>query len=53
MQQVRPRRQPASELLLVPGNSYHVAASDPDFCARQTLEFIRRRSGGPVAVDRS
>ncbi|MCC6532668.1 MAG: alpha/beta fold hydrolase [Burkholderiales bacterium] len=31
-----------SELCVVPGNSYHVAASDPDRCARETLAFIRR-----------
>lgn len=31
-----------SELLVVPGNSYHVAASDPEICARATLDFIGR-----------
>jgi len=31
-----------SELLVLPGDSYHVAASDPDACARATLDFIRR-----------
>jgi pimeloyl-ACP methyl ester carboxylesterase len=33
-----------SELLILPGNSYHVAASDPDRCAEETLAFIRRRA---------
>jgi len=33
---------PRSELLVLPGNSYHVAASDADACARATLDFIRR-----------
>jgi len=33
---------PNSELLVVPGNSYHVAASHPDDCARATLAFIAR-----------
>jgi pimeloyl-ACP methyl ester carboxylesterase len=33
-----------SELLVVPGSSYHVAASDPDLCARETMAFIRRRA---------
>jgi pimeloyl-ACP methyl ester carboxylesterase len=34
---------PRSELLIVPGSSYHVAASDPDLCARETLAFIERQ----------
>ena len=34
-----------SELLVVPGNSFHVAASDAERCARATLEFIERRGG--------
>jgi len=32
-----------SELLVVPGNSYHVAASDAGLCAQATLEFIARK----------
>jgi len=35
-----------SELLVIPGNSFHVAASDAERCARATLDFIDRR-GGP------
>jgi len=40
----RAERLPAlrSELLVVPGNSYRVAASDPDRCAQASLAFIRR-----------
>ena len=34
---------PDSELLVLPGDSYHVAASDAERCARETLAFIRRR----------
>lgn len=34
---------PGSELMVVPGDSYHVAASDPDLCARVALDFIDRR----------
>jgi len=34
-----------SELLVLPGNSYHVAASDADRCAQETLAFIRRNAG--------
>jgi len=30
-----------SSLLVLPGKSYHVAASSPDLCANKTLEFIR------------
>lgn len=31
-----------SELLVLPGTSYHVAASDPEACAAAALAFIRR-----------
>ena len=44
-QQVIPR----SELLVLPGNSYHVAASDAERCAQATLDFISR-AGGPGVV---
>jgi len=33
---------PRSELLVLPGDSYHVAATDPERCAKATLEFIQR-----------
>jgi pimeloyl-ACP methyl ester carboxylesterase len=33
---------PNSELLVLPGNSYHVAASDAIKCAQATLAFIER-----------
>ena len=33
-----------SELLVLPGDSYHVAATAPDRCALATLDFIRRSS---------
>lgn len=36
---------PTSELLVLPGNSFHVAASDAERCARATLDFIARRAG--------
>jgi hypothetical protein len=38
---------PRPELLVLPGNSYHVAASDADACARATLDFIRRAGAAP------
>jgi len=31
-----------SSLLVLPGNSYHVAATDPERCATATLDFIAR-----------
>lgn len=34
-----------SELLVVPGNSFHVAASDAERCAHATLDFIDRHGG--------
>lgn len=36
------RMIPDSRLLVLPGNSYHVAASDPGACAAATLEFIAK-----------
>ena len=38
------RMIPQSELVVLPGNSYHAAASHPAECARATLAFIERRS---------
>ena len=38
------RMIPRSELLVLPGDSYHVAASDADRCAEETLAFIARVS---------
>ena len=37
---------PGSELLVLPGDSYHAAVTDPDRCAQATLDFIKRRSAG-------
>jgi 3-oxoadipate enol-lactonase len=34
-----------SELLVIPGNSYHVAATHAEPCAQATLDFIARRGG--------
>ncbi len=36
---------PHSELLVLPGDSYHVAAARPDECAQHVLAFIRRHKG--------
>ena len=36
---------PNSRLLVLPGNSYHVAASDADRCAQETLAFIQQACG--------
>jgi pimeloyl-ACP methyl ester carboxylesterase len=35
---------PHSELLVIPNNSFHVAATDAERCAQATLEFIGRSS---------
>lgn len=40
---------PNSRLLVLPGDSYHVAASDAERCARETLGFIRGAGGGTSA----
>lgn len=36
---------PNSRLLVLPGNSYHVAASHADRCAEETLQFILSHQG--------
>lgn len=36
---------PHAEVLVMPGDSYHVAATDPERCAQATLDFIRRAGG--------
>jgi 3-oxoadipate enol-lactonase len=36
------RQIPNSELLVLPGDSYHVALTNPEACAKATLEFIER-----------
>ncbi len=36
---------PHSDLLVLPGNSYHVAASHAERCAAATLDFIARNGG--------
>jgi len=33
---------PGSELLVLPGNSYHIAVTNPERCARATVDFIKR-----------
>ena len=35
-----------SELLVLPGDSYHVAASHAECCAEATLAFIEKHGGG-------
>jgi pimeloyl-ACP methyl ester carboxylesterase len=37
---------PDSELLVLAGNSYHVAATHADRAAEATLAFLARRGGG-------
>jgi pimeloyl-ACP methyl ester carboxylesterase len=38
------RQIPGSELLVVPGNSYHVATTHADRCAEAVLDFVARRA---------
>lgn len=37
------RRIAGSEFMVVPGDSYHVAATHAELCATATIDFIRRR----------
>ncbi len=41
---------PNSKLLVLPGDSYHVAASNADECAIATKEFIRSTTGSQGAI---
>jgi pimeloyl-ACP methyl ester carboxylesterase len=36
------RQIPNSELVILPGDSYHIAAAEPDRCAEMVLQFIKR-----------
>lgn len=40
---------PNSQLLVLPGDSYHVAATDPDLCVEATIEFIARAQRVPTS----
>ncbi len=40
---------PNSRLLVLPGDSYHVAATDPDRCAQETRDFIHSSRAGATA----
>jgi pimeloyl-ACP methyl ester carboxylesterase len=42
------KKIPSSKLLVLPGDSFHAAATDPDACARATLDFIKD-SGVPCS----
>jgi len=35
---------PDSELVLIPGDSFHISASYPDACAGKAAEFLARRA---------
>ena len=37
---------PQAEVAALPVDGYHVAATDPDECARITLDFLRRYADG-------
>lgn len=36
------QKVPHSELVVLPGDSFHVAATDPDRCAAALLDFLVR-----------
>jgi 3-oxoadipate enol-lactonase len=44
------RQIPDSELKVLPGNSYHVAATHAEQCAQAALEFIARKGAGQPAA---
>lgn len=39
------RRIPNSQVIVLPGDSYHIAAVEPDLCAQHALRFIEQVSG--------
>jgi len=43
-------RIPDAEVVVLPGDSYHIAASAPDLCAQHALRFIDAVSQGRQAV---
>ena len=47
------RQIPRSELLTVPGDSFHIAATAPAQCAKATLEFICAQSAGSSTTPRA
>jgi pimeloyl-ACP methyl ester carboxylesterase len=38
-------RLPHAEIVALPGDGYHVSATNPDECARTTLDFLARHGG--------
>jgi len=36
------RRIPVSRVIVLPGDSYHIAAVEPNLCARHALEFMQQ-----------
>jgi 3-oxoadipate enol-lactonase len=42
-------RLPHAEIVALPVDGYHVGASNPDDCARITLDFLARHAGGTSA----
>jgi pimeloyl-ACP methyl ester carboxylesterase len=38
------RRIANSRVIVLPGNSYHIAAAEPDLCAQHALQFIQEMS---------
>jgi pimeloyl-ACP methyl ester carboxylesterase len=47
------KRIPGSELMVLPGDSYHVAATHAGPCAAASLDFIRRRVRGASGTSTS
>lgn len=45
-------RIPDARLLVLPGDSYHVAASDPERCAQAALAFILERRAAAASASR-
>jgi 3-oxoadipate enol-lactonase len=42
------RRIPDARVLVLPGDSYHIVAVEPDLCARHTLAFMAQVSAGEM-----
>jgi len=43
------KRFPNARVIVLPGNSFHIAAVEPDLCAQHTLRFMQEAAGGAAA----
>ncbi len=47
------RRIPHSQLIILPGDSYHIAAVEPELCAQHALRFMQEATGRESRLSRA